>query len=478
MITINTILDMRPGAVPKIIHLSQYDSDFSLVFRLHASFGTLNIESGTTAEIRGTKKSGTGYSASATLNTTNNTVTVAGDAQMTAVAGQNIYEIVLTKNNKVLGSANFILLVERAALDADTITDASVLRELNAIVEGAETATQAAEDAEDAADRAEAAAESLEIDDTLTQAGQAADAKAVGSAISDLTAAIAAIGSGISDIAKAALLACFQHVAWTDEHGQNYYDALESALYADQYPKITATFNPGANIIYTDDALSTLKQYLTVKHYESASDSGTTVSANDYTLTGVLTEGTSTIIVAYDGLSTAITVEGVVDFYNTWSWSIGEGTLQKVVGTTDPNQSDTTMYPSRILTNITNSKRRTYPVLRGRAPYYENNKTGVATLYYPVPVPLNANHVKITMEPTGQYIYMNTVPYDSVNNKYLDTVTANRIPWTQLTNGYVDKDLTGYSGMQLFVVLNSKYDSAGQSYPVEPTNMTIEFSEV
>ena len=161
MITINTILDMRPGAVPKIIHLSQYDSDFSLVFRLHASFGTLNIESGTTAEIRGTKKSGTGYSASATLNTTNNTVTVAGDAQMTAVAGQNIYEIVLIKNNKILGSANFILLVERAALDADTITDATVLRNLEAIVEGAETATQAAEDAEDAADRAEAAAETV-----------------------------------------------------------------------------------------------------------------------------------------------------------------------------------------------------------------------------------------------------------------------------------------------------------------------------
>ena len=153
---------MRPGAVPKIIHLSQYDSDFSLVFRLHASFGVLNIESGTTAEIRGTKKSGTGYSASATLNTTNNTVTVAGDAQMTAVAGQNIYEIVLIKNNKVLGSANFILLVERAALDADTITDATVLKELNAIIDSVETATQAAEDAADAADRAEAAAEGAE----------------------------------------------------------------------------------------------------------------------------------------------------------------------------------------------------------------------------------------------------------------------------------------------------------------------------
>lgn len=36
---------------------------------------------------------------------------------------------------------------------------------------------------------------------------------------------------GLSETAKAALLACFRHVAWTDEHGRDYYDALESALY-------------------------------------------------------------------------------------------------------------------------------------------------------------------------------------------------------------------------------------------------------
>ena len=171
---------MSPHGIPQVIHVSQYDSDFSIQFKLYASVGTLSIESGTTAEIRGTKGSGTGYSASATLNTSNGTVTVAGSEQMTAVAGRNTFEIVLKKSGKVLGSANFILLVERAALDADTITDASVLRELEAIVEGAETATQAAEEAEDAADRAEAAAQSLEIDDTLTLPGRPADAKAVG----------------------------------------------------------------------------------------------------------------------------------------------------------------------------------------------------------------------------------------------------------------------------------------------------------
>ena len=73
---------------------------------------------------------------------------------------------------------------------------------------------------------------------------------------------------------------------------------------------------------------------------------------------------------------------------------------------------------------------------------------------------------------------MHTVPYDPVNNYYLDAVIANRIMWTQLTDGSVEKDLVGYGDMQLFIIINAKYDSAGTSYPVEPTNMTIEFSEV
>ena len=468
MITINTILDMRPGAVPKIIHLSQYDSDFSLVFRLHASFGTLNIESGTTAEIRGTKGSGTGYSASATLNVSNSTVTVAGDAQMTAVAGQNIYEIVLTKNNKVLGSANFILLVERAALDADTITDASVLRELNAIVEGAETATQAAEDAEDAADRAEAAAESLEIDDTLTQAGQAADAKATGDAISDLTAAIAAIGSGISDIAKAALLVCFRHVAWTDEHGQTYYDALESALYAGQYPKISATFNPGTNIIYTDDALSTLKQYLTVKHYESASDSGTTVSANDYTLTGVLTEGTSTIIVTYNDLTTAFTINGVVDFYNTWEWNW-----------TQSNERQLHIMPGNVVAGVGNNgiainantamsaNRRAFVAYKGKLPY-SSYQTGEDLEYYPIPIPSTANKVTLSISPAERYVQLEIVKL--VNGQYTYYNSQGAVQGGVIATFTASEDL--------FACVGTKYSQPDATYSENPTGYSVVFEEV
>ena len=65
-------LDMGPGRrFPTIVKLSQYDEDFELVFRLHSEDGTLDVRNGTvgtvvhvtTAEIRGTKSDGNGYSA-------------------------------------------------------------------------------------------------------------------------------------------------------------------------------------------------------------------------------------------------------------------------------------------------------------------------------------------------------------------------------------------------------------------------------
>ena len=182
-------LDMVPNKGRIVsVWVNQYDEDFILKFNLFASSGEFTVQSGTTAAIRGTKPDGNGYSADASLN--ENVVTVTGDQQMTAVAGKSIFELTLYKNDKELSTANFILNVEKAALDSDTIQSESVLRELDAIIEGAETATQAAEDATDAADRAEEAARTLTIDDTLTQTGQAADAKKTGDEISDLKGAL------------------------------------------------------------------------------------------------------------------------------------------------------------------------------------------------------------------------------------------------------------------------------------------------
>lgn len=159
MITINSQLDMTPGAIPAVIHRSQYDSDFSIVFTLFARTGDFTIASGTTAKVRGTKKSGTGYSADATIDVSAKTVTVTGDQQMTVASGQNIFEIVLLNGTSELCSANFILDVERAALDMDTITDDNVARELNNL-------DQFVTEAEAAAVRAETAAATFVYTDT------------------------------------------------------------------------------------------------------------------------------------------------------------------------------------------------------------------------------------------------------------------------------------------------------------------------
>lgn len=136
MITYRNKINMTPGGVPLVINLSQYDDDFSLIFELFSSKGTFTVSSGTTAEIHGTKLDGNGYSASASLSgTTNPTVTVTGNKQMTAIAGSNMFELVLIYSNKELYSANFILEVERTALDKDTLASDSVIRQLVNVVD-------------------------------------------------------------------------------------------------------------------------------------------------------------------------------------------------------------------------------------------------------------------------------------------------------------------------------------------------------
>ena len=132
MITYHNKLDVTPGGVPLVISVSQYDDDFILELEPYSTKGTFTIESGTTATIRGTKNDGHGYSEQATIS--NGVVTIAGDNQMTAVAGNQVFEVVFMKDGKELSTANFILSVERAAMDMDTIVSASKIREVAEVI--------------------------------------------------------------------------------------------------------------------------------------------------------------------------------------------------------------------------------------------------------------------------------------------------------------------------------------------------------
>ena len=116
MIVYNYNLDVVPGGVPLVIPLTQYSDAFTIVFTLYSSDGNMTIETGSTGSISGTKSDGNGYEASAVVDPTNNTVTVAGDNQITALQGNQTFRISVKKNNLELYSATFIFAVQRAAL--------------------------------------------------------------------------------------------------------------------------------------------------------------------------------------------------------------------------------------------------------------------------------------------------------------------------------------------------------------------------
>lgn len=110
---------------------------------------------------------------------------------------------------------------------------------------------------------------------------------------------------GLTEEIKQALLDCFEHVAWTDEHGQDYVDALEAALYPPaELVSISAVYTQ-SGAVYDTASLDDLKPDLVVTaHY----DNGTSETVTNYTLSGTLTTGTSTITVSYGGKTTTFTV--------------------------------------------------------------------------------------------------------------------------------------------------------------------------
>lgn len=113
-------------------------------------------------------------------------------------------------------------------------------------------------------------------------------------------------GSGLTEEVKQALLDCFENVAWINDQGQTYYEALEAALYPPaNLVSISAVFTQGSAVIYNTDSLDTLKRYLVVTAHYSDSSTGT---ITNYTLSGTLTVGTSVITVSYGGKTTTFNV--------------------------------------------------------------------------------------------------------------------------------------------------------------------------
>lgn len=132
-------------------------------------------------------------------------------------------------------------------------------------------------------------------------------------------------GSDLTPEVKEALLDCFANVAWATEDGQQYYDALADALYGLQ--SISAVYTQSGTV-YDTDSLDSLKADLVVTALYG-DGSTQTVPAESYTLSGTLTEGTSTITVSYGGKTTTFDV--TVTTTTLFEWDYTEGINSKIV---------------------------------------------------------------------------------------------------------------------------------------------------
>ena len=140
MITQTINLNLIPGSLLPRINVSQYDNGSrTLQFNLYNGVSPYEIPSGASVSIVGTKADNTGFEYACTYN--GSLVSVNITDQMTAFAGEVQAELRIRQSGEILGTANFIINVERAALSDDTQiseTDIPIIQRIPEILEEAE----------------------------------------------------------------------------------------------------------------------------------------------------------------------------------------------------------------------------------------------------------------------------------------------------------------------------------------------------
>jgi hypothetical protein len=156
MITQSINLNLIPGGVLPRFNVSQYDKGSRVLqFNLFSGSFPFEVPDGSTVTIQGTKKDMTGFQYPCTYQGS----LVVSDLydQMTVLAGEVTTELVITDTNlNILGTCNFIIDVEQAALSKDIPISETELPLLQEAVRAANEAKASAEAAEDDAEDAEA----------------------------------------------------------------------------------------------------------------------------------------------------------------------------------------------------------------------------------------------------------------------------------------------------------------------------------
>ena len=149
-------------------------------------------------------------------------------------------------------------------------------------------------------------------------------------------------------------------------------------------------------------------------------------------------------------------------FFNTWEWNLGDNIVKQSAGCDiDTNYKLDINY---------NANRRTLVTTKGRFPLNKHDGTG-ESIYYPIPVPRNANKAVITWAPSTQYANCTTLYYIG-DGKY-DRLRGSVFGWT--TGGRLEVPLYQTDCIRVMCI-NIKYNQAGTSYPTEPSAFNVKFS--
>lgn len=287
-------LDLLPGAMPPIVHVSQGDVGRQFQISIYDDTGAAYSLTGKTLSIVGHKGDGHVFQyAIPSSAISGNTVTITTEEQMTPAAGKALCEIRIEQSGTKLGTCNFVMDVEQGPADMGSLS-ISALYMIDALFERAQedidTATAAAatatQKANEAASSATAAASSASAASTsasnasssastaasyastaATEAGNAsnyADAAALSASAADTSATNAANSVTAADTSASAASTSASAAATSATSASNYASAADTSAdaasdYADaasQSANAAATSASNASTSETNAAAS------------------------------------------------------------------------------------------------------------------------------------------------------------------------------------------------------------------------------
>ena len=190
-------LDLLPGAMPPIVHVSQGDVGRQFSISIYDDTGAAYPLTGKTLSIVGHKGDGNVFQyAIPSSAISGNVVTITTEEQMTPVAGKALCEIRIEQGGTKLGTCNFVMDVEQGPADMGSLST-SALYTIDALFERAQADIDAA-----AASATTASQKAAEAASSATDAASSANASAASA--STATAKANAAAKSATDADKSA----------------------------------------------------------------------------------------------------------------------------------------------------------------------------------------------------------------------------------------------------------------------------------